>query len=236
MKSQYLCIFILIALMDGVALAQIRDVFPIYTERQFDSLWQPDSCWNPYLDHKKAVSEITPLFHVYTGSVNTGENETGKLDLKFAGSEKVPVPEGKYCLHFIPKEAGAIAGMTYKHTGIPSTTREHGSSKYEEYVCDFSTYREVGRFYFRYWLEKGAKYKIMAKVDSIQIVGTGQWEDAIIQPLGRQIHTHHTLFWMQNRNKEPVDLYIDDAFFFKGELPDDVLRANEMRKESNTTH
>jgi len=198
------------------------DVFPVFTERKFSSYWKPETGWNPFTNDVKPVSDLTPLFHVYTGGINTGENETGKIDLQFKGDKQISVPEGKYCLKFSPKAKVSIAGVTYKDSKTISV-REHGSSKYEEYICDFSTYQYCGKFHFKYWLPVGAKYKVMGKVDEVEITGTGKWETVVIN-LQKELFTHHTLLWLENKNDTPVDIYIDDVFFYKGVLPAENTR------------
>jgi len=50
-------------------------------------------------------------------------------------------------------------------------------------------------------------------------VGTGQWESAIIEPLHKELRTHHILIMFQNLNDGPAELYLDDAFYCKGDLP-----------------
>ncbi|GEM_PF-1058606 len=198
------------------------DVFPVFTERKFDSYWKPETGWNPFTNDVKPISELVPLFHVYTGGINTGENETGKIDLQFKGDKQISVPEGKFCMKFSPKIKNSIAGATYKHTKTLSV-REHGSSKFEEYICDFSTYQYCGKFHFKYWLPAGAKYKVMGKVDEVEITGTGKWETVIIN-LQKELFTHHSLLWLENKNETPVDIYIDDVFFYKGVLPEEGVQ------------
>lgn len=207
----------------------VYDVLPVYTERVFENYWKGcDSCWNPYLDSKAPFSDLTLLAHVYSGSVNEGENECGKLDLDFEGNEEVIVPEGKYCLRYLPGKPHTIAGMTYKNKNIPNAEGKHGSSPFEEYICDFSGYSDAGSFYFRYWLEKGARYKIMGKADAVIVEGNGKWQDTIISPLGYEIYTHHTILWLEDLNEIPTEIYLDDAFFFKGRLSDGFPRENKL--------
>jgi len=198
------------------------DVFPVYTRRTFPArlIWSPSDGWNPYLDHRKPFAELTPSFHVYTG------DHTGTLNIQYTGA---PCAPGQVCLRFTPYKLDALAGMTCKHTGIPNEGGKHGSSPYEEYICDFSTYKGVGKFHFRYWLATGQRYKVMAKVDAVEITGSGRWETVVIAPLGKELFTHHTLLWLQNLQDAPADIFIDDAFFFKGAPPADSIVTMELK-------
>jgi len=63
----------------------------------------------------------------------------------------------------------------------------------------------------------------MGKVDEVEITGTGKWETVVIN-LQKELFTHHTLLWLENKNDTPVDIYIDDVFFYKGVLPAENTR------------
>ncbi|MBM3824924.1 MAG: DUF1593 domain-containing protein, partial [Verrucomicrobia bacterium] len=177
-------------------------------------------------------------FHIFGGAENMGENERGKIDPKFSGSPEVAVPEGKVCLRFSALTKGAMAGMTLKDLKLPNQdpTGEkrgwRGSTPFEEYIADFSTYKDVGKFHFRYWARKGEKFKVQAKIQGIEVVGTGQWESAIIEPLHKELHTHHILMAFQNLNDGPAELYLDDAFYYTGGVPGALIRAREAGRSA----
>ncbi len=50
-------------------------------------------------------------------------------------------------------------------------------------------------------------------------MGTGQWKTVIIEPLHKELRTHHILIMFQNLNDGPAELYLDDVFYYKGDLP-----------------
>gem|GEM_PF-5213441 len=208
--------------------AGMRDVFPVFTERSFANVWKPATGFNPFFkddNRTRPFDALTASFHIFGGAENMGENERGRIDPKFSGSPEVAVPEGKVCLRFSALTKGAMAGMTLKDLKLPNQDPTgakrgwRGSTPFEEYIADFSTYKDVGKFHFRYWARKGEKFKVQAKIQGIEVVGTGQWESAIIEPLHKELHTHHILMAFQNLNDGPAELYLDDAFYYTGGVP-----------------
>lgn len=195
---------------------RVTDVHPVYNTPAFApaAFWAPEEGWNPFLKHRKPFAELTPLFHVYTG------DGTGDLEVEYRGGGAAPVEAGRACLRFRAARKGAIAGLTYKHKGVPNTVgKKHGTSEFEEYILDFSSYKDGGKFHFRYWLAEGKTYKVMAKVDEIRVKGTGRWESVVIAPLGKELFTHHSLLWLEAMDEEPGEIFVDEAYFFKGEPP-----------------
>ncbi len=200
----------------AAASATTWDVHPVYNTPSLSpaQYWNPPDGWNPHFDHRKPFTELTPLFHVYTAPTSA------ELDLHYKGGAEAPIEPGQHCLRFRPFRKGAIAGLTYKHKGIPNTVGpKHGTSEFEEYILDFSTYQDGGKFHFRYWLAPGKRYKIMPKVDAVEVVGTGRWETVVISPLGKELFTHHNVLWIENLDDDGAEIFIDQAFFFKGEPP-----------------
>jgi len=61
--------------------AEMRDVFPVFTERSFSSVWKPVTGFNPFFkdDHRtRPFDALTASFHIFGGAENMGENERGK--------------------------------------------------------------------------------------------------------------------------------------------------------------